>query len=343
MVDWVDRLLATLEVAPQTIMQYSICLRYWDAWHRLRYGTPLPLAETPSRSVDANILKAFINDHLAIAVGGRLQMRMAPAIFHGLRAAGYNARGDCVAPTTVDWRLQVLRKAHRVLNLQLDQKLIRVKKPEIYSVWEAERAALSIPVTLPMSATNTLIALLSACNDDRDGIMDAALVLFVCRLTPNQVARLRFTELTPGTVLMDGQKLDAVECVVHDPIGELQKFQPKIRFLGEEAAMIKAWGALREDEIQGDDWFFARKMRRNTSPALNHGWIARRIKMLAQHAGLADASGRTQCSPRWLRKAYEREWMEHSDLVQISRAAGVHTDAIMHMTRRARLSADDSD
>lgn len=316
-------------MAPRTIAQYAAGLRYWDTWHQLRYGTPPPLAEN-----------AFIDDHLAIADEGRLRMRMTPVIFDGLREAGYNARIDCVAPATSDWRLQVLQQAHRLLDLhlQFDRELVRRRKPEICAAWEAERAALGIPMALPMSATNTIDALLRVCGEDPEGTMDVALILFLCRLTPNQVAQLRFSELKPGTVVQDGEELDVVVLPIRDPVGTMQTFLPQIQFVGAEATLIKAWGALREDQIQGnDDWFFVRKARRHVSPALDHPWIARRIRLLAQQAGLADASGRTRLSPQWLRKAYEREWREHSTLVQVARAAGVGTRSVIKLARHAKI------
>ena len=107
MANWVDRLLAEQKLAPRTIAQYAAGLRYCDTWHQLRYGAPLPLAETPPCAVSSDTVTAFIDDHLAIAVEGRLRMRMTEALFDGLREAGYNARIDCVAPATSDWRLQV--------------------------------------------------------------------------------------------------------------------------------------------------------------------------------------------------------------------------------------------
>lgn len=338
MTNWVDQLLAEQKLAPRTIAQYAAALRYWDTWHRLRYNVPLPLADSPPSAVSSDIVTAFVDDHLAIAVKGRLKMRMTVAMCDGLHEAGYNDRIDCAAPATIDWRLVVLQQAHRLLNLPFDRELIRRRKPEIYAAWEAEHAALGIPMILPMSATNTVIALIGACSDDRDGAMDVALILFLCRLTPNQVARLRFSELTPGTVVHDGEELDAVEFTIRDPVDELQTFQPKVRFIDAEATLIKAWGSLREDEVvQGsDDWFFARRVRRNASPALNHNWISRRIRLLAQHAGLADASGRTRVSPQWLRKAHEREWREEFNLVKVARLARVSTRSAMRLACRIR-------
>ena len=338
MADWVNRLLAEQKLAPRTIAQYAAGLRYWDTWHQLRYGAPLPLAEATPSAVNSDTLAAFIDDHLAIAVEGRLRMRMTAVLFDGLREAGYNARIDCVAPTTSDWRLQVLQQAHRLLNLRVDRELIRRRKAEIYAVWEAERAALGVPMTVPMSASSTVDTLLRACSDDREGTMDVALILFLRRLTPSQVAELRFSELRPGTTVKDGEELDVVALTIRKPVGEQQRFLPKLFFVGEEATLIKMWGAIREDEVvQGrDDWFFVRKARSEASAPLDHTWIAKRILSLAQQAGLADADGRTRVSPQWLRKAYEREWREQSTMVKVARAAGVSTRSATQLTRVAR-------
>lgn len=336
MADWVDRLLAEHKAAPLTIMQYAAGLRYWDAWHKIRYGVRMPLADIPPSALKPDVVDAFIDDHLAIALDGRLAMRIGSLVLDSLRAEGCNLRVDCVAPATSIWRLHVLQIAHSLMNLQLDCEQIRQRKPEIHAAWRAERAALGISMTLPMSASTTVEALINVCGDDRDGVMDVALILFLCRLTPSQAAAVRFSELTPGTVVRDGEELDFVRYVINAPFGAMQKAMPVIQFAGRPATLIKAWGALREDEVQGcDDLFFVRKARRNTFPALDHGWIARRLRILAQQAGLADASGRTQVSPQWLRKAHEREWREDSNLVRTARAAGVNTRTVLHMLRRA--------
>lgn len=336
MADWVDQLLAGLATAPQTRAQYAAGLRYWDSWHQLRFNTSLGLAETPPCAVSSETVAAFIEDHLAIAVEGRLQMRMGRIVLDGLRQAGYKARVNCVAPTTSDWRLRVLQRAHRLQNLRFDFELVRRRKPEIYAAWESERAALGIPVTLPMSATGTVNALLNVCGDDDEGVMDAALILLLCRLTPGQVAHLRFLELRPGTIVQHSQEVDFVELTIRVPLGQIQTSQPRIRFIGVEATLIKAWGAIREDRSQVEhDLFFVKKARRNSGPALNLGWIGRRIRHLAQQAGLSDASGRTPVSPQWLRKAHEREWREHSNLVKAARAARIDTRSVIRMVHRS--------
>ena len=336
MADWIDKTWAGDSVAEKTTVQYGAVMRYWDVWHRLRYGTPLPLALARPKAVGASQVNDFINDHTAIASNGRLQMRMSPAIAQGLRDADCS-RADCVAPATTILRLQVLGKAHVRLRLPFDKASVRAKFSEIYAAYEAERAALGIPVVVPMSASNMVKALVAVCGDDREGIMDAALVHFLCRLKPVQIANLRFRELTPGFLKSDPE-IDAVGLTLRHPIGA-QVFEPNIVFIGDNALTIKRWGALREDEVQTDDWFFVRPVRGRGSAQINQLFIARRIRWLAQRAGLADAQGRVACSPELLRKSFERERHEDLPLTKVCRAARVGKQQATRMLRAARRDA----
>jgi hypothetical protein len=127
-----------------------------------------------------------------------------------------------------------------------------------------------------------------------------------------------------------------VELTIRKPVGELQRFQPKVFIVGEEATLIKMWGLSVRMKWQGrDDWFFVRKARSEASAPLDHTWIAKRIRSLAQQAGLADADGRTRVSPQWLRKAYEREWREQSTMVKVAPQPRQYSPATQ-LTRMAR-------
>lgn len=336
MADWVDRTLTMHTGTAHTLVLYAHSLRYIDLWHRSRYGTPLSLANLPPTPVDAEILGTFFDDHLAIAEERSLRMRMPSEIFNRLREAGYNARIDCVSPRTSEFRLYALKAAHRLLNLyqQLDHQLIRMRTAELYAAWEAERAALGISITVPMSAANAVSALLGVCGEDPVGTMDTALVLMLCRLTSHQVADLRFSDLTPGTMIQDGEEIDVVLLQIRNPVNPTQRVFPRVEFIGAEAALIKVWGALRHERIRSpDDRFFTRETRANINPDLNHVWIGRRINLLARKAGLANASGHAQISPQWLRKAFEREWREQSPLVQVARAARITTQSAERLVR----------
>lgn len=336
MTDWIDRIFATpvmSNVLTRTLVSYVAALRYWDSWHQLRYGVPLSLSEQMPRSVTTETVSHFVEDHLPIARDGRLHMRMRPSVECGLREAGFNARINCCAPATTHFRLQVLERAHRLLGLWLDHAFIRAKKAELYAAWEAERAALGAPAALPMSAANIQKSLLRVCGNDREGIMDAALVVLLCRLTPLQATRLRMSDLLPGTLIREGEEVDVVELTIRKPVGRLQRFQPKVRFVENEAISIKSWGAIRDIEIQLDGLFFVRQPWGTSSRSLNYLWIRRRLHRLAQRAGLADSRGRSLCSPRWLRNAFERGILEQTMLVKVARAARVGTSSVINIMR----------
>lgn len=338
MSDVFDRLLANHELAPRTVSQYMTVLRYWAEWHRLRFGTPLALSRMSPVGVDSNVVNDFIDDHLAIVSNGRVSMKMEKSIVSGLRGAGYNVHVECVAPRTTEFRLNVLHKLHRIMGLPFEIETVRKSKAFIYAAWEAESAVLGISRDAPMSASNTVNALLGVCGADREGVRDVALVLFLCRATPSQVAELRFFEVYPGTIRKDGEEQDAVEFLISHPINDRQKFEPKVRFVGVEATLIKAWGALREDEVhQKKDLFFVGKFRNwNTSPALNPSWITARIHHLSQAAGIAGTRGCRTISPQWLRKAHEIESIDDSHLIKVARAIRVTPRSVIRMTRRTR-------
>ncbi|MBZ4039020.1 hypothetical protein [Novilysobacter selenitireducens] len=280
-------------------------------------------------------MSAFIDDHCAMAVAGRLRMRMAEAILEGLHLAGHNARIECVAPATTNWRLNMLHKAHRALHLPFDDERLRRRRPEIYAAWEAERAAIGLPMAVPMTVTRTVEALLNACEEDRNGIQDKSLIVVLCRLSASQVTQLRFNDLVPGVIMEDGKQCDVVDLTIRRPFGRLQTFQPRIRFVGRDATLLMAWGSIRGEQLLpgARDHFFLRETRRNASPELTQVWIGRRIRHLAQVAGLAKPNGRNHVSPQWLRKSYEREWREDFLLTKVARAARVSTSTAFRLTR----------
>lgn len=334
MADWSVKIWNEAQVADATVTQYAAGLRYIDVWHQLRYGAPLPLRSTPPKSVGADVIDDFISDHLAIARDGRLEMRMPPSVRRGLRDR-LAIRVGAVSPKTTIWRLQVLNRAHYFLRLPFDASQARFQQSEIIAIYEAEKAAQGTPTIVPMSATNTVNALVAAVTDDREGIMDAALVQLVCRLHPAQVCDLRFSELSPGVLKAD-PRIDMVELRIREPASVAQSLESKIQFIGSDATAIKRWGGLREAELDGDDWFFARPGRNAGSEKLKPDQIARRIKLLAQRAGVTGTNATSRCTPTTLRKAFERERHESFPITKVARAASISTRRAIEIVRRAR-------
>lgn len=174
---WIERLLDQADLSASSLRQYRIGLTYWDAWHRLRYATPLPLSEPTPHAVTAAVVNDFVADHMAIARDGQVHMRMAVEVNQGLREAGYNRDIECVAPRTIYWRIEVLKYAHRLADLPFDQRAAFKQKRELNAIWEAERAAVGAPTAVPMSAATIVKQMLHACGSDWDGVRDGALIV----------------------------------------------------------------------------------------------------------------------------------------------------------------------
>jgi hypothetical protein len=219
-----------------------------------------------------------------------------------------------------------------LLGLPFDRAQIRSRQAEIAAVYESEKAALGTPTSVPMSAKNIVQTLVAACTDDREGIQDAALVHFLFRLKPDVVARIRFKDLVPGHLKVDPD-VDIVALLLDEPAAGPLTFRSQLHFIGEEATDIKFWGAIREDEASGDDLFFVHLTRSGELVPLNALRIARRLKLLARRAGLADVRSNRACSPTGLRKAFEREHHESLPLTKVARAARVSLRSAKLLTR----------
>lgn len=344
MSDWIETLLAGMDVLPLTRANYANALRYWDAWHRLRYNAPLPLAEKPPRAREQEMVNAFLNEHAYVTENGLLRLTMPTRRFVALRESGFNGRRGVPSPRTTEFRMSVLNTAYEHAPLpedewrrdywyrQLHGPIVRLSISDLYASWEAERVAVQGSETLPMSVTQIISSLVKACGSDREGLRDAALLVMLQRVTPQQAAALKFKDLTPGYISEAEQLVPVVEFLIEQPISAMQHADRRVRFLHNDADVVKAWGAIRQSEISGDDPFLVR-WHGTRIAELSHQWTCRRVRLLAKRAGLADIEGRTTISPRWIRKGYEREFREQSMLVQIARAARVTVGGALQLSR----------
>ena len=344
MSDWIDPLLATAGILPLTKTQYANALGYWDAWHRHRYGAPLPLSEKPPRALDLEVVKAFIDEHAYVSANGKLHLTMPTERFARLRELGFNIHCDVPTPRTTDFRLTALNTAYKHVRLseeesrrdywyrQVHGPTVRQWINDLYASWKAEQVSVQGSEPLPMSVTQIVSSLLRVCGSDRDGLRDAALLVLLQRITPQQAAGLRFKDITPGYVPEGEERISEVEFWIQKPVSAMQLADRKVRFLHHDADVIKAWGVVRESEASGDDPFFGRALHGLTTE-LSHRWVCRRVLLLARRAGLADIEGRTTICPRWIRKGYEREFREQSTLVQVAKAAGVTIRGALQLAR----------
>lgn len=335
MSDWIERLLDQANLQTRSRRQYHIGLRYWETWHRLHYATPLPLSEPARQAVGPAIVDDFVADHAPICRDGRVRMRMAHEIDQGLREAGYNRDIDCVAPKTTCWRIDVLKYAHRLADLPFDRRDGFKQKAEHNAVWEAERAAIGAPTAVPMSASSIVAVMLHGCSSDWDGVRDAALIVLAQRLTVDQICQLKFGEWSPGEKTIHGKVVPAMELEIREPVGGIQAFDRRLQLLGDDAERVKAWWSIRyaEGAVESAP-FFVRAVRKKAPCPLFDKWVCSCFRAIAQRVGIVGATGRSPCSPNAIRKAFEREWREHSGLVRMASMTGMSIETLLGYRRQ---------
>lgn len=157
--------------SPNTRMSYQSALRYWAAWHALRYGRQiaLPLA--------ADCVLQFVVDHAQRSTSQGLACELPPAIDRALMEAGYKTRLGAPAHSTLVHRVAVLSKAHQVRDLanpchdpRVRELLSRTRKAY------AKRGAR--PQKKEALTRDLLSQLLDTCDDSLRGRRDRALLLF---------------------------------------------------------------------------------------------------------------------------------------------------------------------
>lgn len=334
MADWIDRVFAERPLSRATEKQYKSGLRYFQSWFQLRYsGASFPLSDSPARPVDDAVLKDFIEDHMAVSRRGVLGMAMSKDVQDGLRIAGFGCN-ECVSPRTTEWRLNALGSAHSALHLHLNRQLVNKLKQELHATWAAERVALGAPTSVPMSLGNLLNELLAVCPKNREGYRDIAIIVLSQFLTPKQMSDLRFTDLIPGTIKRAGGDEYVVELHIRSPRSRMQTLVPTIRLIGADAQNVSLWGALRDRDVRDKDLFLIRVDADGSSEKLTATWINRRVRLLAQRAGLADQGGHSQCSSRTIRAGREQEFQNENPVTQVALAARISRHGAARMIQQ---------
>ena len=336
MMDWISPILDRLDLASRTKDQYASVLRYWAIWYQVRYGTQFPLACVPPSPVPTAALEDFFEDHRAVPAMGGIRLNMAATTLQCLRDAGLNMSVQCVSPRTTEWRVSVLSKAHRGLDLRIDQDFILTMRRRSYSMWESAHASLGALSSLPIRFRAAVWSLCNACSNDDEGAMDKAMVLLLCRLSTKQVANIQFDDVMPGILLRDGFEQDVVSYTPNDSASELQRSQGKFHIVGAHARLVKIWGAIREAEGGSHGYFFRRRLKDGSLSSLSEIWVRRRFSYLRDRAGLRSIGGRRPVTPQWLRKSYENEFYEELTAVRVARKARIGTRAAVRMINQLR-------
>ncbi|MGV8805660.1 MAG: site-specific integrase [Polaromonas sp.] len=166
----VDQLLKEGE-SQNTLASYRSALRYWAAWHAMRYGKNIELPLLPITVMQ------FIVDHVERMTTAGLTSELPVEIDLALVNAGYKGKSGPLAYSTLVHRIAVLSKAHQlrgVINPCHDagvrELLSRTRKAYAKrGVMQKKQDALT---------KDSLQLILSTCNDTLCGKRDRALLLF---------------------------------------------------------------------------------------------------------------------------------------------------------------------
>lgn len=166
------RELAAAGESENTLRSYQAALRYWAGWYQLRYGRALDLPVPTAAALQ------FIVDHAQRpGPGGALVIGLPPAVDTALVSAGLKGKEGAPALSTLDHRLSVLSKLHRLRGLanpcmaaEVRELMRRVRRGY------AKRG--TAPKKAPALTREPLEAMLATCDESLTGLRDAALLLF---------------------------------------------------------------------------------------------------------------------------------------------------------------------
>ena len=154
-----------------TVASYRSALRYWAAWHQLRYVCPIQLP------VPVSSVLQFIVDHAQRTTDKGLTSELPPSIDMALVDAGYKGKPGALAHNTLVHRIAVLSKAHQIQEVKnpchdtkVRELLSRTRKAY------ARRGVL--PDKKDALTKDSLELILATCDDSLRGHRDRALLLF---------------------------------------------------------------------------------------------------------------------------------------------------------------------
>lgn len=158
--------------AANTVRSYRSALAYWSAWLQLRYGQQFGDAAVPTA-----VAIQFVLDHLARPLDdGSWSHMLPPKIDMALLAAGVKAKPGALACNTVNHRLAVLGKWHRLKGWESPTEASALK-----TLLRDARKAQSRQGVMVRKKTAVVIeplqAMLATCTDGVRGLRDRALLL----------------------------------------------------------------------------------------------------------------------------------------------------------------------
>ncbi|MDC2862642.1 MULTISPECIES: site-specific integrase [unclassified Delftia] len=150
---------------------YQSAMRYWSAWHALRFDRQMQLP------LDVPCVLQFIIDHAQRQTGAGLASEMPMHIDRALVEAGYKAREGALSHNTLVHRMAVLSKAHQVHGLAnpCQDGAVRELMSRTRKAYARRGEG---PAKKDALTRDLLEQLLDTCDDSLRGRRDRALLLF---------------------------------------------------------------------------------------------------------------------------------------------------------------------
>ncbi|MCX7508668.1 site-specific integrase [Delftia tsuruhatensis] len=150
---------------------YQSAMRYWAAWHALRFDRQMQLP------LDVACVLQFIIDHAQRQTGAGLASEMPMHIDRALVEAGYKAREGPLSHNTLVHRMAVLSKAHQVHGLAnpCQDGAVRELMSRTRKAYARRGEG---PAKKDALTRDLLEQLLDTCDDSLRGRRDRALLLF---------------------------------------------------------------------------------------------------------------------------------------------------------------------
>lgn len=154
-----------------TLASYRSALKYWSAWHAMRYGCPIQLP------VPVSAVLQFIVDHAQRITEKGLVSELPPSVDMALVNGGYKGKPGPLSHNTLVHRIAVLSKAH-----QIGEQTNPCHDPKIRELLSRIRKAYAKRGVLPNKkdalTKDPLQLILASCDDSLRGRRDRALLLF---------------------------------------------------------------------------------------------------------------------------------------------------------------------
>lgn len=299
-----------------TRRSYASALRYWRAWHRLRYARPLRLP-VPSKTI-----LSFLADHTAYEVTGKGctsgSYGLPLHVETGLLNAKVKKNPGAISFATVLHRMSVLSSAHVRIGLPsvMDRPVIKRQLRRLRRIDLLRRV---LPGRKRAVTFDVLNCMLATCKTDLRGIRDRAILLLTVGalgLRRAELVRLQFKDFTPlengGYLLRIARPSENTfnvttrAVLIDGPVGEALR----VWF----DATGKTTGPV-----------FCRVVRGTTTEALSAQAIYRMVKQRAARAGLPAS----EFSATSLRAGFMAESARHGvPITHVMHVAGLRSVSV---------------